>query len=73
MPWGASAKDHLLASYKDAMISIMLRQFDQSKGFKDGMQVRPSASNLMSLIICTTARASCVRLMPQTLPLLQKV
>lgn len=38
MPWGASAKDHLLASYKDALISIMLRQFDQSKGFKDGMQ-----------------------------------
>jgi hypothetical protein len=38
--WSASARDHMLASYKEAMISIMLRQFDKSKGFKDGMQAR---------------------------------
>lgn len=38
--WSASAHDHMLASYKDAIISIMLRQFDKSKGFKDGMQAR---------------------------------
>ena len=40
MSWGASARDHLLASYKAAMVAIMLRQFDKSKGFKDGMQAR---------------------------------
>ncbi len=40
MPLRASASDHLLASYKEALIAIMLRQFDKSKGFKDGMQAR---------------------------------
>jgi hypothetical protein len=38
--WSASARDHMLVSYKEAMMDIMLRQFDKSKGFKEGMQAR---------------------------------
>lgn len=44
MLWGASARDHLLVSYKEAMVAIMLRQFDKSRAFKDGMQVPPAAT-----------------------------
>lgn len=39
VPWGSSARDHRLASYKAALISVLLAQFDRHKGFADGMQV----------------------------------
>eukprot|EP00208_Stichococcus_sp_RCC1054_P005346 CAMPEP_0206142186 /NCGR_PEP_ID=MMETSP1473-20131121/15880_1 /ASSEMBLY_ACC=CAM_ASM_001109 /TAXON_ID=1461547 /ORGANISM="Stichococcus sp, Strain RCC1054" /LENGTH=1445 /DNA_ID=CAMNT_0053537075 /DNA_START=238 /DNA_END=4575 /DNA_ORIENTATION=- len=38
VPWGSSARDHLLSNYKASLIAIMLAQFDRHKGFADGMQ-----------------------------------
>jgi hypothetical protein len=52
MSWGASARDHLLASYKGAMVAIMLRQFDKSKGFKDGMQARACLNATLGFECC---------------------
>ena len=52
MSWGASARDRLLASYKGAMVAIMLRQFDKSKGFKDGMQARACLNATLGFECC---------------------
>lgn len=58
VPWGSSARDHLLSNYKASLIAIMLAQFDRHKGFADGMQARPaghpSRSTTQSTAACTT-------------------
>lgn len=38
VPFGASGRDHLLKSYRESLLSVMLNQFDRNKRFKDGMQ-----------------------------------
>lgn len=38
-PGRARPRDHLLLSYKNALIAVLQAQFDD-RGFQDGMQVR---------------------------------
>lgn len=45
VPFGASGRDHLLKSYRESLLSVMLNQFDRNKRFRDGMQVQSQMSH----------------------------